>query len=114
MCSNLFKTNNNKLLDVIERYINQKTSIDFILNKLIEFDKAKFILLSQAEIDAMKMINIPSLSLVLNNIKKDMIQDLWSKYEFNEGVNIVEVEKLEHGMKNENISVNMKRLLDLL
>ena len=78
------------MLTEIEKYINKKTSIDFILRKLIELDKVKFILLSQSEINAMKLLNIPGLSLVLEKRSKDYLQELWAKYEFDNGVDIEE------------------------
>ena len=114
ICSKLYKTKNLKILDAVSRYINKKTSIDHIMKKLIEFDKTRFVLLNQHEINAMKLINVPSVSLICKNYMADRVQEFWGQYEFDDGLGKIEIEKLEEDFKKDNFTSVEKKILDLL
>ncbi len=114
ICSKFLKTKKNLVMENLENYMNKKTSLDFILKKLMEFDKVKFILFTRLEMQAIRLIDKPSVSLLLDNHIIDKTQELWSLYEFVDDLDRFAIEKLDEEFKKENRSEYLKKILDLL
>ncbi len=70
-----------------EGYVKKKTSIDFIVKKLLEFDKMKFVMLEDYQIKAMNLIKSPNLNLVIDAKKGDNLQSMWWENEFGDTKN---------------------------
>ncbi len=114
ICSKLYKTKKLKILESVSDYINKKTSIDFILKKIMEFDKTKFILLNEHEMHALKLINQPSISLIYKGRIRDRVQELWSEFEFDEGAEKIEIDKLEQQFNKDYHSPVEGKIFELL
>ncbi len=65
------------VLRKIEGYLDKKTSIEFILIKLLEFEKAKFALFSKDEILGMKLMSKPDIHTVMGDPIGRKIQEKW-------------------------------------
>ncbi len=114
LCSKVIKTKKVRLLDAVANYIYKKSSIDFILKKLMEFDMMKFILFDKGEMDMMKLIDPPSLSLIMNKPPTNKIENLWSKYESMKEVNAHDLTRLEEMFKEGEISRYQKNIMELI
>lgn len=115
ICSKfIFKTNNLKIYDVVLKYFYKKTSIDHIMKKMIEFDKTRFVLFKEHEINAIKLMNLPNISLIYKKLQLDKLQELWGEFEFEEKSELLEIEKVETQFKKDNNTPIETRILELL
>jgi hypothetical protein len=98
---------NSKILYTVEKYLKKKSSIEYIIRKMNEIDKMKFILFTEEEMLLFKMIQDPVL-----NSQNEQIHNLWKTTE-DEKFNKRDYEILIKGVENRNIN-NLDRFAKLL
>jgi hypothetical protein len=95
--------------------MDKKCSIDYILNKLLEVEKMKFILFSETELLALKLMNIPSFAVLKKKISKDdILQNMWSKYELYIDINEKDLIYLEKELIKSNLTSNESKILSFI
>lgn len=76
LCSLICKSNNIKTLNVVEKFVNKKTSIESLLKTAIEFDKMKSVLFSTNENKAMSLVDL----VLMKNKKNELeIREPWTE-----------------------------------
>jgi hypothetical protein len=101
----------NHLLNNVQNYIQKKSSIEYIIHKMNDIDKMKFVLFSEPEICILNQLEKPS--LIYSDIYTSM-NSLWSKFEFQDskkGFNLDLVENYFNSKEETQISTRIKSLL---
>jgi len=111
----IFKQLKNDSLTIIanvKSYLNKKSSLEYILKKMLEIDKMKFILFNEDELFLMRFMDNSS---AIIKEKRDP-NNLWADYEFENKPNKKDIQKFnEFVNKNENnLSGNGKKILSLI
>lgn len=76
------------LLSKSKNYINEKISIEYILKKLNELDKIKFIIFNEDQLNLLNVVPNPNFNDIFDKIKDEnseslsKIDRLWRKYDF--------------------------------
>jgi hypothetical protein len=83
----MLKTSKNvKLLKKAEKYVNMKLSIEFILKKMIEVEKLKFVIFDTDQLNLMDAIKNPNFyQIFLGKVDEDCLSFsnmLWKTYDF--------------------------------
>jgi hypothetical protein len=103
-----------KILKKVELYLKKKFSVEFIVQKLNEIDKIKFVCFTPFEMNLMRMIQNPAIE---HNEEVDMnlIQNLWKKYEFEAEIIKEDYDELKNYSKEEKeLSPIVDRILKLI
>ncbi len=96
------KSHKLKVFSKMENYLNKKSSIEFILGKLLEFEKSKFALFSNDEILGMKLINKPDIKNIFGDPLSNEIQEMWRKNEFRSKITNQDLKDIEQSISSSN------------
>lgn len=78
------KSHSIKLISKAAKYIDEKISIEFILKKLNEIDKIKFVIFDKDQLNLFHILPNPNFNEIFGDHKKSLkeIDNLWRVYEF--------------------------------
>lgn len=78
------KSHSVKLISKAAKYIDEKISIEFILKKLNEIDKIKFVIFDKDQLNLFHILPNPNFNEIFGDHKKSLkeIDNLWRVYEF--------------------------------
>ncbi len=118
MCASVWSRSQKlKVFKKIQKYLNKKTSIEFILEKLMEFEKSKFALFKSDEITGMKLLSNPNIKCVTGGNLNSKIQEMWKKNEIStnfSGKDIGEFEESVSKSDTRNLTQIQKNIIELL
>jgi hypothetical protein len=100
-----------QLVKAATEKLRKFTSLEYILKKLIEFDKVKIILFNEKELEMLTHIQNPS--LVERKTENNYIQSLWQKVEDLEDIKIKKkiLPQRESNNDDGNFTKKMKSLI---
>lgn len=110
-----FLKKSKKFYSKVEDYLNKKSSIEYIIKKLNEVDKLKFVLFSKEELGFFNLLKNPSLFPENSNDKN--VELYWKKHtDLEETTNYEEeLQQLRNFINNKvTYSKKLKKILELL
>lgn len=105
-------TKSKLLTSRVEKYVNKKMSVEYLVRKMDEIDKLKFVLFSDDELTVFKFIQNPN--LIPDKEAKSKIEDLWIKTEFHEKVDLKDFERMKELISTDEVSEKMTKILSLI
>jgi hypothetical protein len=92
------------VLEKFDIYIRKKTSLEYLIKKLFEIDKLKFLLLREEELPLFKLLDNPQIFSSSTYLDK-----LWKEYEFNFTFSAKDVEFLRNNLSSLKNSKNYEK-----
>jgi hypothetical protein len=111
-CPSFYNSKNMNLLKAASSKLNKHSSINYILRKLIEFDKVKLILFNEKELEIFNMLDNPSLGE--GKCEDKYIQTLWQKLDVLEDKKRAEKNITQKDVNNKDEGNYMRKIKVLL
>ncbi len=105
---------NLKALGKVSQYLNKKTSIEFVLGKLLEFEKAKYSVFNMDELSMMNLMGNPAIETVMGDPGKDKLQEMYKKNELKLELTVKELEIMEKNISNRDAGSLSKTQMNII